>query len=143
MDKKKFLKILVISIIIITIISLSIFAIVVLKNQKANADGNNKNEIKKCYYELGDMYCNLKDSHRILRCNITIEFTDEDLMNKFESTEFLINDEINKIIRNKGEKDIEGSEGQNKLQKEITSKLCQLFSSKKITNIYFKELIVQ
>lgn len=94
-------------------------------------------------YELGGMYANLKNSSRILKCTIVIEITDEEFTDELNNKKYLINNEINKIIRNKTTKEIEGSEGQISLQKEITDKLKEMFDAEKIYNIYFYELIVQ
>jgi len=85
----------------------------------------------------------MKDSNRIVKINITAEVQNEDLITEFESKNFLIKDEINKIIRSKTEEEIEGSQGQLKLQNDITARLKSLFNNNDIVNVYFSELIVQ
>lgn len=108
---------------------------------KTNAEEAAKNEIYN--YSIGEMYCNLKDSKRIVKVNPTIEFKDDKLTEVLAGKSFLIKDEINKIIRNKDEKDIEGSTGQIELQDDIKGKLIDIFNNANITNVYFDEFIVQ
>ncbi len=140
MSTKKLLIIALVSLITIIVIILGIYGIIRWQNMNKT---NDVEEVDKYYYELGEMYCNLKDSNRILKCNITIEVTDENLLQKLESKKFIIHDEINKVIRNKEEKDIEGKAGQVNLQNEISKMLITIFETQDIDNIYFNELIVQ
>lgn len=100
-------------------------------------------EIKTFSLTLEDMYCNIKESKKILKAKITLESIDEKTHLKLESKQFLIRDDINKIIRSKTEVDLQGKEGQIKLQNEIKNSLVQLFNDEKITNIYFNDFIMQ
>jgi flagellar basal body-associated protein FliL len=54
-----------------------------------------------------------------------------------------IRDRINALVRSKTEADLEGKEGQEKLQKEIVEIIQKIINSKKIKNVYFDEFIVQ
>ena len=92
---------------------------------------------------LDDMYFNLRDSKRIMKAIITIEANNENTIKSLEEKEFLIRDDINKIIRNKTEEDVEGSEGQTALKNEIKNSLVELFNDNSITNVYFNELVIQ
>ncbi|NLW22290.1 MAG: flagellar basal body-associated FliL family protein [Tissierellia bacterium] len=92
---------------------------------------------------LDDMYCNIKDSKRIMKVKITIETNDKKTLELLEEKQFLIRDDINKIVRNKTEEDLEGSQGQMKLQKEIYDSLVKIFNTNTITNVYFNDLIIQ
>lgn len=94
-------------------------------------------------YNIGEMYCNLKDSKKIVKVNPILVFKDKELLETLAENSYLIKDEINKIIRNKSDKDIEGSEGQLALQSEITKKLIAIFNNENITQVYFDEFIVQ
>lgn len=133
-------KILIIAVIVLTV-SLVLVAIFSFLYVKSKADANKPKE--KFYFDIGQMYSNVKDSSSIVKVDITIEVTDKELLSILEKKKFLINNQINEIIRSKTEKELEGSDGQVLLQKEITAKLAELFNTEDITNIYFKELIVQ
>ncbi|NLJ79150.1 MAG: flagellar basal body-associated FliL family protein [Tissierellia bacterium] len=92
---------------------------------------------------LQDMYCNIKDSKRIAKIRITIETKEKKSLELMKNKQFLIRDDINKIIRNKTEKELQGREGHVVLQAEIKESLDKLFSGGNITNIYFDDLIIQ
>lgn len=57
--------------------------------------------------------------------------------------QFLIRDEVNKIVRNSTEEELEGKEGQINLQNKIKENLIELFSDQNITNVYFDDFIIQ
>ncbi|WP_066507334.1 flagellar basal body-associated FliL family protein [Abyssisolibacter fermentans] len=123
-------------IVVLTIVGV-IFGVMLYNNK-------NKEDVVETYtYDIGQIYSNLKESHRIIKCSITAEVTDEGLLEVFEKQEPKTKDAITKIFRNKNEKDVEGMQGQINLQKEIKQKLQEILDNKDITNIYFKEFIVQ
>ena len=73
------------------------------------------------------MYCNIKDSRRILKIKVTIETTNKETYEEMSQKQFLIRDEINKIVRNSTEEELEGKEGQVNLQNSIKKKSHQSF----------------
>ena len=89
------------------------------------------------------MYCNIKDSRRILKIKVTIETTNKETYEEMSQKQFLIRDEINKIVRNSTEEELEGKEGQVNLQNSIKKNLINLFNDENITNIYFDDFIIQ
>ncbi|WDV47702.1 flagellar basal body-associated FliL family protein [Clostridiaceae bacterium M8S5] len=123
-------------IVILTIVGI-VFG-VMLHNSK------NKEEVKETFtYDAGEVLTNLKGSKRFIKCSITLEITDEALKEEFGKNQPKMKDTITKIIRNKGEKDVEGMQGQINLQQEMKQKLSEIFVTEDIANIYFKEFIVQ
>lgn len=108
-----------------------------------NANNGAKEQLKTFNLTLQDMYCNIKDSKKIVKVKITIETNNKKTLELIEGKQFLIRDDINKIIRNKAEEDLQGKEGQVKLQKEINESLVKLFNDDTITNVYFDDLIIQ
>ncbi len=92
---------------------------------------------------LEDMYCNVKDSNKIVKVNITIETNDEDSINNLSDKVYLIRDEINQIIRNKTEDELIGKEGQVNLQKDIRETLNKIFDDETIINVYFNDFVMQ
>ncbi|RKD34443.1 flagellar basal body-associated FliL family protein [Thermohalobacter berrensis] len=139
MSTKKIIIISAVSFFLLLLIAAIVFGIFYLNGTNPPKES----PAEKYYFDVGEMYCNLKDTGRIAKLNITIEVTDEELIEVFTNKDFLIKDEINKIIRSKNEEDIEGSNGQIMLQEEITKTLKEIFQNDKINNIYFKEFIVQ
>ncbi|MBS4539854.1 flagellar basal body-associated FliL family protein [Clostridium sp. D2Q-11] len=136
MSFKKILLISLIIFILLVIISGTVFGIFMLKD-----DEEKKSE--DYYYNVGQIYSNLDDSNRILKLNLTVSTKEEELIETFSSKSFLIKDELYKILRNKKIEDIQGKEGQLELKKEIILNLNKIFTTDKINNIYFDELIVQ
>lgn len=137
MSKKNIILIITISFVItITVVGIIIGSIYIKNIQT-------EKEPKPIPYVLDDMLINLKESQSILKCKIAIEVTDKELIRDFDEKKYIINHEINEIIRNKTEEEIEGSKGLILLQKEITNKLSEIFNSDKIINVYFEQLIVQ
>lgn len=108
-----------------------------------NAGNSNKKHSETFNLTLQDMYCNIKDSKKIVRVKVTIETNNKNTLELLENKQFLIRDDINKIIRSKTEEELQGDEGQIKLQKEIKESLIKLFDDVAITNVYFDDLIIQ
>lgn len=109
-----------------------------------NNSGERKVKPLKTYnITLDDLYCNIKDSKRILKIKITLETTNEKTYEDLTDKHFLIRDEVNKIIRNLTEEELEGKEGQTNLQEKIKTNLIDLFQDESITNVYFNDFIIQ
>lgn len=100
-------------------------------------------EMPKFYFELVDQYSNVKDSKKICKVSLTVETVDELLLATIQSEAFKVTDAVTLIIRSSTEEQILGEEGQLFLQEEIKRSLNERFNTDKITNVYFKELIIQ
>lgn len=94
-------------------------------------------------HEVGEMYCNLSDSKKIVKVTATVETTDEKFNETLESKNYIIRNEINEIIRGKKQEEVEGSDAQTNLQKQILTKLNEAFNTKLISDVYFNDFIVQ
>ena len=131
---------------IIIVVMVLVFAILIgivvgfLFWKKANSG---EKEVVKYNLTVDEMYSNIKDSKRILKMKITIESIDPKSIEKLTEKNFLVRDEVNKIVRNKTDDELEGADGQTNLQKEIKSSLITLFEDKNITDVYFNEFIIQ
>ena len=92
---------------------------------------------------IGDSFVNnLKDSKKICKLTMKVEIN-KDVAELITYRESEIRDKINSMIRSKTEADLEGKEGQEKLQKEIVTAIQNIINSKKVKNVYFDEFIVQ
>lgn len=130
-------------IIIVVVLAVAILAGVafgVIFWQKSK-DGPKK--IPKYSLTLDDMYCNIKGSKRILKLKVTLESINKDTIDTLTEKQFLVRDEINKIVRNRTDEELEGKDGQVNLQDVIKSSLITLFEDETITNIYFDDFIIQ
>ncbi|MCF6466304.1 hypothetical protein C3E90_10510 [Clostridium sp. Cult2] len=135
----------VLIIILILVIIFAILGVVlgITYYRNNNANNSTRKQLETYNLTLDDMYCNIKDSKKIMKVKITIETSDKKTLELLSEKQFLIRDDINKIIRNKTEDKIQGEEGQTALQKEIKESLVKLFNDSTITNVYFNDLIIQ
>lgn len=86
---------------------------------------------------------NIKDSRRILKITISIELANKKIEELVKAREPEIRNEINSILRSKNEQNLEGAEGQTKLQKQILESIRSIIKSEKVLNVYFNEFIIQ
>lgn len=100
-------------------------------------------DMPKFYFEITDQYSNVKDSKKICKVSLTVETVDETLVATLSTEAFKVTDAISLIIRSSKEEQLLGEEGQLFLQEEIKRSLNERFNTDKITNVYFKELIIQ
>lgn len=103
----------------------------------------NYDDMPKFYFEIVDQYSNVKESKKICKVSLTVETVDETLVATLSAEAFKITDAISLIIRSSTEEQLLGEEGQLFLQEEIKRSLNERFNTDKITNVYFKELIIQ
>lgn len=109
----------------------------------SNNPNNKEKEVKIYPLTLEEMYCNIKESRRIMKLKVTVETTNKKTFEEISEKQFLIRDEINKIVRNSTEEELEGKEGQVNLQDKIKENLIDLLNDNSITNIYFDDFIIQ
>lgn len=138
MSTKKIVIIAITILFLVILILGGVFGYMYLQNKNAKEKAD-----MKYYYTMDDINCNIKDSNRIIKLKITIETDEEKIIPIIEEKSFLIKNEINMITRSKTEEELEGKEGQELLQKEITNKLNEIFGTNSIKNIYFDILIIQ
>ena len=112
-------------------------------NKNANIDNTAKKQLETFNLTLDDMYCNIKESKKIVKIKVTIETTNEKTFETLHEKQFLIRDNINKIVRNKTEEELQGEDGQIQLQNQLRESLVNLFNDETITNIYFNDFIIQ
>lgn len=128
---------------IVIVLVIAIFAGIVVGMVLWNKNSNAPRGVIKHSLTLDDMYCNVKDSKRILKLKITLESTNLGTIENLTEKQFLVRDEVNKIARNRTDEELQGKEGQVNLQEEIKTNLIELFADETITNIYFNDFIIQ
>lgn len=134
---------LVVVLVLVIILAIVGVALGITFYRNNNASKDTRKHLETFNLTLQDMYCNIKDSKKIVKVKVTVETNNKKTLELIEGKQFLIRDDINKIIRNKAEEDLQGKEGQVKLQKEINDSLIKLFNDETITNVYFDDLIIQ
>ena len=133
-------------ILLILVIVLAVVGVVLglmYRNNKNNVDNSTPKQLETFNLTLDDMYCNIKESKKIAKIKITIETTNETTIETLEEKQFLVRENINKIVRNKTEEELKGEDGQIQLQNQLKESLVDLFNDETITNIYFNDFIIQ
>ncbi len=106
-----------------------------------NRDGREKVE----YYEfkLEEMYTNIKESDSILKINITVEYTDSELIETLNKSKAKISNDVLELLRSKTLEELSGKEGQQSTRKDVQQKIIEIAESSDVSNIYFTEFIIQ
>ncbi|RKD27778.1 Flagellar basal body-associated protein FliL [Caminicella sporogenes DSM 14501] len=137
MTVKKVLILSLIGLLIVTVTMAGIFFFMLNKNN------NKEKKVEHFHYELGELYTNIKDSSRILKINITVEYTNKKLQEVLEAHRAKITNDILELLRNKTYKELIGQPGQQKARMDILSLVKKDINSEEISNIYFVEFIIQ
>ncbi|MDI3309947.1 MAG: flagellar basal body-associated FliL family protein [Thermoanaerobacterium sp.] len=106
----------------------------------------NSKPAKIVYYNYSpgnEFITNLKGDDKFIKAGIELEVTDKNVLNELTEQNPKIRDAIIQILRNETAQDLEGSEGQAKLQNQIKSQINKILGADKITNVYFDDFIVQ
>ncbi|MCG8539810.1 MAG: flagellar basal body-associated FliL family protein [Clostridia bacterium] len=106
---------------------------------------NNGGREKVEYYEfkLEEMYTNIKESDSILKINITVEYTDSELIETLNKSKAKISNDVLELLRSKTLEELSGKEGQQSTRKDVQQKIIEIAESSDVSNIYFTEFIIQ
>lgn len=143
MDKKNFVLIAIIILLLFVIVSGIILYIFVLN--KPQETGIKEITIDKdvVLYEFGSSFVtNVKDSRKIAKLTIKLE-VDTKLVELLDYKKSAIIDKINLIMRGKTELDLAGVEGQMKIKAEVRDAIKKIISTQKKIEVNVEEFIVQ
>ncbi|MGB3367874.1 MAG: flagellar basal body-associated FliL family protein [Acidaminobacteraceae bacterium] len=96
-------------------------------------------------YQLGVQYTNIKDDKKILKFNIAIEYTAEEIAAEFEKNNSKIINNVIQIFRTKNFDDLMKTNSQERVREEIKDMIIETIESdaETITDVYFLEYIIQ
>ncbi|MDN5351455.1 MAG: Flagellar basal body-associated protein FliL [Clostridiales bacterium] len=98
-------------------------------------------------YTFDEEYSNLadEDSGKIIKYQVTIEYTNEDILPLIEQNATKIRNNIDEIMRSTLSADIEATNGKQKLRQRIQDMIIETLDSDEetITNIYIQPFVVQ
>ena len=101
------------------------------------------------YYEytLGEEYSNLADetSKKIVKYQITIEYTNEEMLPILEANKTKIRNNIDEIMRATTSEEVEKTNGKQRLRDRIKNMIIEELESDEetITNIYIQPFVIQ
>ncbi|MDD2480756.1 MAG: flagellar basal body-associated FliL family protein [Lutispora sp.] len=143
MENKKMILIIVIILLVFVIIATGFILYFIKSNDTAKEEllKVDKNIIM---YSFDDSFIsNVKDSKKILKITIKLELPNSKIEKLIDARNPEIRNEVNLILRGKTEEDLNGSEGQVKLQEEILGVVKKILKTDKILNVFFDEFIIQ
>lgn len=98
-------------------------------------------------YSFAEEYSNLADenSSKIVKYQVTIEYTNADMAAVFEANKTKIRNNIDEIMRATLSTDIEKANGKQKLRDKIKDMVIEVLESDEetITNIYIQPFVIQ
>lgn len=101
-------------------------------------------DIKYYNYSPGNEFItNLKDDSKFVKAVIELQVNDKNTLKDLQDQNAKIRDLIIRILRSKTPEDVDGSQGQLKLQSDIKNEINKVIGSGKVLNVYFDEFIVQ
>ena len=120
-----------------------LFGIQMMNKNKGGEDTEDISKKEVFKLDVGEIISNISESKRLVKVNPTVETTDEKFLVTLENKNYIIRNEDTEIIRSKKAEELEGSEGQKNLQKQIVTRLNEVFNTKLISDVYFNDFIVQ
>lgn len=96
-------------------------------------------------FELGEMYTNIADEKKILKFNLIIEYTDEEILEAINKNKSVITNNIYEIFRRKTYEQTKSSSFQERTREEIREMIIESLQSdgEVISNVYFLQFIIQ
>lgn len=143
MEKKNFVLIAIIILLLFIILSGIILYIFVLN--KPDESGIKEITIDKeiILYDFGSSFVNnVKESRKIAKLTVKMD-VDQKLVELLDNRKSEIIDKINLLMRGKTEADLAGKEGQLKIKSEVRDIVKKTLSTEKKIEVYIEELIVQ
>jgi len=133
---KKIIIIGVAALVLLAVIGIVIFMFVLSPKEKA---------VVYTEFNIGELYTNIQDEGKILKCDISIEYTNEEMLTKFTANKSKIINNIYEIFRTKSYESLSKSNGQERVREEIRDMIIETLESdgETITNVYFLAFIIQ
>lgn len=143
MEKKKFVLIAIIILLLFIILSGIILYIFVLNKPEESGIKEITIDKEMILYEFGNSFVsNVKDSKKITKLTIKLD-VEKKLVELLDNRKSEIIDKINLLMRGKGEMDLAGKEGQLKIKAEVQEIIKKTLSTEKKIVVYVEEIIVQ
>ena len=143
MEKKKFVLVAIIILLLFIILSGIILYIFVLNKPEESSIKEITIDKEMILYEFGSSFIsNVKDSKKITKLTIKLD-VEKKLVELLDNRKSEIIDKINLLMRGKGELDLAGKEGQLKIKAEVQDIIKKTLSTEKKVVVYVEEIIVQ
>ncbi len=96
-------------------------------------------------FEFGELYTNIADESKILKFNLTIEYTNEEMLTQLTTNKSKITNNIYEMFRTKSFETLNKTNGQQRMRDEIRDMVIETLETdgETITNVYFLQFIIQ
>lgn len=96
-------------------------------------------------FEFGELYTNIADESKILKFNLTIEHTNEEMLTNLTTNKSKITNNIYEMFRTKSFETLNKTNGQQRMRDEIRDMVIETLETdgETITNVYFLQFIIQ
>lgn len=135
---KKKLIIIIAAVVVLIIIGIGAFLVL---------SGGDKKEPEIIYseYQMDEMYTNIKDPGKILKIQISIEYTNAEFITEFEKNKSRLVNNVYEYFRNTDYETLSKTNGQERARDDLKDIFIETLGTdaETITNIYFIQFIVQ
>lgn len=132
--------IIIIAAVVVVLIGIGVAAFLVMS-------GGDKKEPEIVYseYQMDEMYTNIKDPGKILKIQISIEYTNAEFITEFEKNKSRLVNNVYEYFRNTDYETLSKTNGQERARDDLKDIFIETLGTdaETITNIYFIQFIVQ
>ena len=146
MNRKKLIIIISAILLLAAIVAgLIYFEVVNVRELLANINPEwGKEEVKEYQVPIpGNIITNVKNSRKVVRCEIVLILSDEEEAKRLEAETFKVKDVMLEILRSTEELEYRSDEIQQNLSARLVSKMKEMHDIQSITKVYYKQLITQ
>ncbi len=96
-------------------------------------------------YQMEEMYTNIKDPGKILKFQISIEYTNADMAADFEKNKSKLVNNVYEYFRNTEYQSLNKTNGQERAREDIRDIIVETMGvdAESVTNVYFIQFIIQ
>jgi len=96
-------------------------------------------------YEVGELYTNIADEGKILKFNMVVEYTNEEILTQITTNKSEIINNVFEMFRTKSFETLNKTNGQQRVRDEIRDMIIETLETdgETITNVYFLQFITQ
>ncbi len=132
--------IIIIAVVVVVLIGGGVGAVMLLGNKDQKEP-----EIVYSEYQMDEMYTNIKDPGKILKIQISIEYTNAELITEFEKNKSKLVNNVYEYFRDIDYETLNKANGQERAREDLKDIFIETLGTdaETITNIYFLQFIVQ
>ncbi len=98
-----------------------------------------------CEFDFGESYTNITAESKILKFNLTIEYTNEEMLTQLTTNKSKITNNIYEMFRTKSFETLNKTNGQQRMREDILEILLEILQvdNEQVTDVFFTQFILQ